>query len=56
MKRQGAREGTIKFGSANTLTAPERSLNSAVPPRALPPQTKGRGGTEEVCDPHRETL
>lgn len=46
----------IKLWSANTLTGPERSLNSAVLPRALPPQTKGRGGTEEVPDPHRETL
>lgn len=49
-------EGMIKLGSANTLTGPERSLKAAVPPRAPPPQTKGRGGTEEVSDPHRETL
>lgn len=44
----------IKFGSANTLTGPERSLNSAVSPP--PAQTKGRGGTEEVSDPQGETL
>ena len=51
-----AAEGMMKLASANTLTGPERSLNSAVPPRALSPETKGRGGTEEVPDPHMETL
>lgn len=46
----------MKLGSANTLTAPERSLRAAVHPRAPLPQTKGSGETEEVSDPHRETL
>lgn len=30
----------IKLGSANTLTGPERSLNSAVPPEQSHPKQK----------------